>query len=76
MVTVRGKIRGGSGRPLGGTMTKTEAVKRLNAINGKNSEEAHEEADDILLQYLMFNGGHEVAHAFMDKRQEVTFWYE
>ena len=56
-------------------MTKDEAVTMLKCLDEGDNERAHAEADEILLEFLRTNGYEEIADAFEDAADRITFWY-
>lgn len=56
--------------------TVEEVVSRLNALTEHDPEEAHAEADKLLLDALLtIKNGHKIVSAYMDARERVGFWY-
>lgn len=56
-------------------MTPQEAIEKLTAFQDGDPEQAHGDADDILLAVLRSNGLSEVADAWDACRERVGFWY-
>lgn len=52
-----------------------EVITRLNAVTGADQEDAHIEADRLLLDALLLLGGSEVVSAYQAARERVGFWY-
>ena len=52
-------------------MTKAEAVRRLDALDGGDPEADHGDADAILLEFVP----PEVRRAWTRARERVGFWY-
>jgi hypothetical protein len=53
-------------------MTNDEAVEALGNIEGGDAENAHCEADEILLKFLYANGFEDVADAWNDVEHEAA----
>ena len=49
-------------------MTKTELIEKLNKCNELDTETAHSQADDLLLEYI---GDNEISHAY----NQIDKWY-
>ncbi len=57
-------------------MTEDEAIQKLDAIEGGDQENAHGEADDVLLAFLKANGFMRLAQAWHDVDDRCGgFWY-
>lgn len=58
-------------------MTNTEAVKKLKGLtnNDFDNEQVHLDADEILLEVLEAYGCEDVAKAYVELQDTVTFWY-
>jgi len=52
-----------------------EAVYQLRALRPGDSEAAHGQAEDILLQYLAAIGAKQLANEFEKARDRIGFWY-
>lgn len=55
-------------------MDEEEAINLLNSLQG-DDENAHAEADSILLQFLAANDNEELAEAFLIARERCDFLY-
>lgn len=56
-------------------MTPEQAIEQLKNLSESDPEEAHQEADSILLEVLKSNGLEGVANAFADAKSRIGFWY-
>jgi hypothetical protein len=56
-------------------MTPSEAIEALKALDGRDKEENHIEADQILLETLWANGLSDVADAYVAARLRIKFYY-
>lgn len=56
-------------------MTPDQAITFLESIDLDDSEQAHIEADRLLLQFLETNGHLEVANAYRRVREQAGFRY-
>jgi hypothetical protein len=56
-------------------MTSEEAVNKLEQLNRRDSEQAHIDADDILVEFLANQGFGAVADAFSKAQDDIGFWY-
>jgi hypothetical protein len=56
-------------------MTKYDVINLLDAMDDKNPEVAHIEAENILMAFLKDNGFPEVAEAYERAQGRVGFWY-
>lgn len=59
----------------GGTVTDDRAIALLESIDLNDAEQAHIEADRLLLQFLETNGHLEVANAYRRVREQAGFRY-
>ena len=55
-------------------MTSEEAVNKLERL-GADPENAHIEADSILVEFLASQGFGAVADAFSNAQGDIGFWY-
>lgn len=55
-------------------MTQQEAIEQLKSLEG-DSENSHDEADEILLLVLRSHGLWNVAEEYERTRKRVGFWY-
>lgn len=56
-------------------MTPDQAITLLESIDLDDAEQAHIEADRLLLQFLETHGHLEVANAYRRVREQAGFWY-
>ena len=56
-------------------MTSEEAVNKLEQLNRRDSEQAHIDADDILVEFLANQGFGAVADAFSKAQDDIGFCY-
>lgn len=57
-------------------MNKDETIKKLSAVEADDTEVAHIEADELLLQFLFDCGHQDVAEAYMAVKSRCNgFWY-
>jgi hypothetical protein len=56
-------------------MTKEEAIKLLRSLQTDDPEDAHWEADGILLNLLSDVGFEDVVDEFLKVRDTIGFWY-
>ena len=56
-------------------MTNREVIALLDAINGDDSEAAHQNADDYMLSYLLDNGGADIVEAYERVKDRARGWY-
>lgn len=57
-------------------MTSDQAIFLLNELKKSvDKEDAHGQADKILLEFLRSNGHEEVAKTYEKVRDKVGFWY-
>jgi len=56
-------------------MSPEEAIANLQQLDDGDIEQAHEEADQILLDVLRSNGFAEVADAWDAAADRISFWY-
>lgn len=56
-------------------MTPDQAITRLESISLDDTEQAHIEADRLLLQFLETHGHLEVANAYRRVREQAGFRY-
>jgi hypothetical protein len=55
--------------------TAQEAIAKLEALTGHDPETEHEEAEEILCEFLRAMGHRDVAAAFGAAQKRVGFWY-
>lgn len=56
-------------------MTELRAIEELDTLDGFDPEEAHTDAESILLAFLRHAGYTRVADAFEAANDRVGFWY-
>jgi hypothetical protein len=57
-------------------MTEQEAIDKLNALTGSDTEADHSDADEILLEFLAANGHQGLVKAWDDACERTGgFWY-
>lgn len=56
-------------------MSEDDAISELLSLSVGDREEAHVEADNILLEFLRKNGHESLADAYVDVRAAIGFWY-
>ena len=57
-------------------MTKEEAIKELNSINAGDTELAHVDADNVLINFLLSNGYEDIIQAYVEVDKRCGgFWF-
>jgi predicted GNAT family N-acyltransferase len=56
-------------------MTSEEAVNKLEQLDDRDPEQAHLDADAILVEFLASQGFGTVADAYCKAQEYIGFWY-